>query len=713
MAAFFKIGCLLFAGWLAMFASPAEASWVPLRAEPRFRVSGMDFRTNQRMRRTLEIVADDERQTEFYDAGFVEDAVMILLQHMQAKGHLQPEVDIRFVTAKGETMRMRWSLEEPPLLDRSLVIRRVRFRMIPGRVFYYDQIDGLEPVVTEGETVFSREALLRFYYPVRFLIHRRSWRAYTEQGFRRSNANLLEALRREGFRDAEVQSRVISMDESSGAVKVAVNLVPGPRYRIRDRIIMVTEDNPDLATTVSVERVDVPWSRVWEQDTAIEVRNLYYAKGFAEARCSLTIEVVAEDREEIRVDAIAMLRTGPLLQTGSIRFEGRQHTREASLQRRLMLKTGDPLDPLLVERSRQRLAAMGSFQRVTVDVLASDPDDGSQRDVLFTLEEGDRLIVSLLAGYGSYELFRGGLEIEQNNLFGLGHRSRSMFVQSFKSTEADTVYTVPEFLAERVSGFTRLSALQREEVDFLRRELGISSGVRRYVPRWDVDISLRYTYELLRSGRFEEARDIGPARAAVGSVSTDVRWDQRDNPVYPRSGQHVHSRLEWAQRAFGGDAEYLIWELGGAAHIPAPRGLVWHVGTQHGIVKALGEQRDKLPFNKRFFPGGDRSLRGFRYGEAASLNEAGQVIGSEAFLLMQNELEQALTPSLHFLLFCDALLIGERLEDWPDGEWLLSAGAGLRLRTIVGPLRLEYGHNIRRRQPDPRGMVHVSVGFPF
>ena len=38
---------------------------------------------------------------------------------------------------------------------------------------------------------------------------------------------------------------------------------------------------------------------------------------------------------------------------------------------------------------------------------------------------------------------------------------------------------------------------------------------------------------------------------------------------------------------------------------------------------------------------------------------------------------------------------------------------GLRYRTLLGPIRLEYGHNLNPRPQDPRGTLLLSVGMPF
>ena len=38
---------------------------------------------------------------------------------------------------------------------------------------------------------------------------------------------------------------------------------------------------------------------------------------------------------------------------------------------------------------------------------------------------------------------------------------------------------------------------------------------------------------------------------------------------------------------------------------------------------------------------------------------------------------------------------------------------GARYRTIVGPIRLEYGRNLNPRPLDSGGAWHLSVGYPF
>ena len=77
------------------------------------------------------------------------------------------------------------------------------------------------------------------------------------------------------------------------------------------------------------------------------------------------------------------------------------------------------------------------------------------------------------------------------------------------------------------------------------------------------------------------------------------------------------------------------------------------------------------------------------------------------------ELEQALTTKWSVVAFGDALGTAVTLRDYPFSEKLFSAGLGVRYQTIIGPVRLEYGHNLNRRPFDPAGTLLISIGFPF
>jgi outer membrane protein assembly factor BamA len=64
--------------------------------------------------------------------------------------------------------------------------------------------------------------------------------------------------------------------------------------------------------------------------------------------------------------------------------------------------------------------------------------------------------------------------------------------------------------------------------------------------------------------------------------------------------------------------------------------------------------------------------------------------------------------------FGDALQTAAELRDYPlGGDQLFSVGLGVRYQTLIGPIRAEYGKNLRPRTGDPAGTWQISVGAAF
>jgi outer membrane protein assembly factor BamA len=337
------------------------------------------------------------------------------------------------------------------------------------------------------------------------------------------------------------------------------------------------------------------------------------------------------------------------------------------------------------------------------------------RDAVFTVEELPRWDASLLAGYGSYEQARVGVELQQTNLFGRAHTSRLHLVQSLKSTRGEYNYTVPELFGESVDGTARLFGLRREEEAFDREEYGGTAGVRRRIPWLRAEGSLGYTYQSLsnQDNRLTTSA-VDAENVKVASIDLGLTKDRRDNPLRPRKGYRWFAQAELASESLGGEVDYQSFEMGAAYHTRWGRSRWWHFGLTHGVITQLGAPDGQLiPVNKRFYPGGDSSIRGFQKDEAAPRGPDGRFVGAETYTLFNVELEQAVTNTWSLVVFADALGQSAELKTYPWNERLYSAGLGVRYQTIVGPVRLEYGRNLNPREGDPSGTLHFSVGFPF
>jgi outer membrane protein assembly complex protein YaeT len=695
----FLIAALLFLGLNA--ARGGETNKVQ---HAKLKISGFGLLGNRELKKTIRLMSGQKSPPEFYDANFVEDAALIMMSTVIGEGYLAPHITATLTLAKGQELTFDWDKDIDTILPGPLAVRTVRFRVRRGVRYYFHHLS------IHGLKSFSQSEARTLFVETGFLVPLRSTRIYTPSRLDRSIGDLTEALARKGFEHASVKVTQFERNDTNGAVRVALNVEEGLKTLVRSVTTEVYSSDAAAPQEGRVEAPQTAYSRLWLQNFVQGLRTNQYQKGFPDA----SVEVSTLRREtnglNVFVDLHAQVKTGPKIRLGEVRFEGNQRTKRSVIESRITLKPSEDLDRIEAEHGRNRLARLGSFDSVGVRY---EPVDDQTRDVVYEIKESKALDFSLLFGYGSYELLRGGFELEHKNAFGLAHLARLRAIQSFKSSSADFLYTLPEVFREDVDVFFDASGLRREEISFIREEYGGGLGARRFFRPINTDVSLRYNYQLLTALDNQAATAPGVDKTRVGAFILDLRHDRRDNPLLPTRGYHLLGNFELASTSLGGEVDYQRFELAGSYHANLVGGLFMHLGLRHGGALQLGGANGELPFTKRFFPGGENSVRGYQQGEASPRDANGNLLGAETYLLGNAELEQFITPSLSLVGFVDAVGFAEHLRDYPADEALYSVGGGIRWKSIVGPMRLEYGYNLNRRTGDPVGTLHFSLGFPF
>jgi len=656
----------------------------------------------KRMLRTLELAG---KKPEFFSASFVEDAALVLASRVKRDGYLRPAIDIDLRLADGTTIKVQdRSLIENPL-PRGIRVTWVRFHIRKGVLYYFKSLEF------EGLKTVTPKSARAYFFETQTLFPTKRSRAYTPDRLRQGLSSLTDILEQQGYQQAKAEAGSVRQDDKTGAVVIAVKIEEGQKFvirSIREEFLGTTLSNQ--SRTITPNR---PYSRVWLQDFTLSIKTNLYRLGYPDTTVDIQTLPANRPEEATQKDLVAIVKSGPQVRVGAVEFRDSKRTSHGLLTRSVRVKRGDLLDPAQVEQARYRLARLGVFDSVDLNYRS---EDEHTRDLIFAVREGKRINLSLLFGWGSYELLRGGVEVEANNLWGLAHHAEVKAVQSFKASSGDFSYTVPELIGKDIDLFVHGSGLRREEVSFTRLEYGGSIGLHKYFQSASTDVSTRYSYQILNAldlNAVQEVATEGLTNPAVGSITTEIKHDRRDNPLYPRKGYKIFLTLETATSYLGGDASYQRIELSPSWHHPLGGGLFLSLGLSHSLVDSFGSPANNLPFNKRFFPGGYDSIRGYQEGEASPKNASGQIVGAETFTLGTVELEQALTPKWSLVIFSDSLGFARRLNHYPFDTGLFSVGAGIRWRTLIGPVRLEYGHNLNPRAGDPSGTLQFSLGFPF
>jgi outer membrane protein assembly complex protein YaeT len=695
---------LLFLGWCGGLTA-AGAAEAKDEKPAEIRVEGLGWLQNRKLNQNLVVLLGNERRATV-DANAIEDSAMIVFSKLIEDGFFEPTIEVE-LTEASDGKKVYFALEprlEHPL-PRPQVATEVMLHVKPGRRFTLTEIkfDGLHALSEDDARTFFRGENALFFLG--------SERAYSASRLQRSAGNLLEELRRKGYAEATVDVDDVQINHQNGNVRVHVAVSEGALWRVT-AVNFTEKESDDTPAGLELGRLGKPWSSLWRQDLETAIRRWYYQLGYPDVMVTLQPQAAPAKDGVREVTIAAAIVAGPKVTLGKVRFVGQEKTHESVLRPLVPVKPGAPLNPIELENGQFRLSRLGVFNAVDIGY---DPPDGTTRDAVYHLSEGATSDASLLFGYGSYEELRGGVEMRSYNLWGLAHRSTLELVQSMKSTRGEYDYTVPELFGSSVDGTTKLFGLRREERSFLREEYGVNLSVALPLPRLGLDVTTGYTFKRLRSTNNSLATNpFDRVQTDVATVDFGLARDRRDNPLTPHRGYRIYVQVEDANRILGGQVDYQRLQMGASYHTSWGRTRWIHIGFTHGLVTTFGSPNDaQLPVNVRFYPGGDNSIRGYREGEAAPRAPDGQFLGAKTTMLLNIELEQALTSKWSLVAFSDSLGMATRMADYPFDEKLYSVGLGMRYQTLVGPIRVEYGRNLNPRPGDSHGTLLFSIGFPF
>src|SRR5215204_5167793 len=428
--------CLLLL--LLSFTGTGLAAQTNKVKKAQLKISGYGLLGNFDAKRTLKTLELGGRKPEFFGPAFIEDAALILTARVKRDGYLQPIINIEMDLDEGGHMRIRADeLTEHPL-PRPLRVKRVHFFIHKGVLYHFKelQFENLEALPEKKAAAFFVESGTLFRL--------KSNRVYTPERMRRGTRNLTEELERAGYEQAKVTVARLQIDEKTGAVKTLISVHQGPKAivrSVRQEFFYGAVSQPAETRT---SQPNQPYSKLWLQDFTQSIKTNLYRRGYPDAFVE-TRTLKREGESQIDLELLATVKTGPRVWLGDVGFQGEKKTVEPLMERRARVKEGHLFDRVKVEDGRTRLAQLGVFDTVDLEI---EPVDDQTRSVLYRVKEGKHLDFNLLFGYGSYELLRGGFEVEQFNIWGRAHHARLKAVQSFKASTADFTYTLPEVIGE-------------------------------------------------------------------------------------------------------------------------------------------------------------------------------------------------------------------------------------------------------------------------
>jgi outer membrane translocation and assembly module TamA len=128
-----------------------------------------------------------------------------------------------------------------------------------------------------------------------------------------------------------------------------------------------------------------------------------------------------------------------------------------------------------------------------------------------------------------------------------------------------------------------------------------------------------------------------------------------------------------------------------------------------------------LPASKRFFAGGDTTVRGFdmdRLGTPGTFDRDGTPIGGHAAMILNAEARVAVGRAVGVVGFLDAGNVFPIVNDVSLRDLRAAVGFGIRYKSPIGPLRVDVGFKIGTLRTfganhENRVALHISIGQAF
>ncbi len=336
---------------------------------------------------------------------------------------------------------------------------------------------------------------------------------------------------------------------------------------------------------------------------------------------------VTRNTEARTVDLTFEVNEGPRVFVERIDVVGNTSTVDRVIRREVRISEGDAFNRVLLDRSRQRVRALGFFKEVEVTDKPGSQADRSVVEVKVTEEATGQL--AFAAGYSSSDSFLFDVSVEQRNLRGQGQYLRARASTSQYQKTVDLRFTEPRFLGRNLSAGVDLFSIATDylsESSYSNQATGAS--LRAGFPLGGTT-NLGLTYTLREDDTQIAEADVTLADGSVvdqcdpsyigrsvlcdqkGKFLTSVlsysySWDRRNDAIKPTGGFDMNVRQDFA--GLGGEVNYFRTDVNAGIYRGLPLNTIASLKLQAGYIMGWGG--DNVRINDRFFKGGS-SFRGF------------------------------------------------------------------------------------------------------
>ncbi len=526
----------------------------------------------------------------------------------------------------------------------------------------------------------------------------------------------------QGYLDVQVGSPDILLPRPK-RMRIEIPVEEKRQYHIRRVSLtgVTTFDTAAVAQVITVKSGDVASLAAIEKASQA-VRDYYGDRGYIRTSVRYDLDVHGEDAT---ADVSFTVAEGRLAYIRNINIRGNSVTKDKVIRRELAVHPAGVFSEVKVRVSESRLRNLGYFEYVnSIPESTSEPD---QFDLAFEVEERKTGQFMIGAGFSSVDALIGFVELSQGNFdllgwprfMGAGQKLKLRSQFGTKRTDYEVSFVEPWFLNRRLS--LGLDFFQHESryfsSEYDQRNTGGSVSLGRPIGA-NERINLTYGLEEINvynvsSNASELIRQEEGIRSK-SSLTLELVHDTRDSFFLPTRGNRSSVSASVAGGPLAGDTELYSLQARTSQYWPLWFDHVLNVRGWAAVVEEYGSA-DRVPIFDRFFLGGARTIRGFRYRDVGPKDETGEPIGGRSSLFGSAEYAIPIAEKVRLAGFYDAGMVWSEAYEFDPGDLNSSFGFGIRFDFPGFPIQLDYSWPIETDEFNdrPSGRFSFWLGYSY
>jgi len=526
-----------------------------------------------------------------------------------------------------------------------------------------------------------------------------------------------------GYIDSRVSDPKIVIKEQW--IEIEFKIIEGKQFRIGKIDISgdLIKPKENLLKYLKLEKNGIYNSETIRNDLMF-LTDIYSNEGYAYADIS---PLIKKDDVLLTVNITYNIEKGKQVYFDRIIIHGNSKTRDKVIRRELRVYEQDLYRGILVKQSIRNLHRLDYFEDVQVDTIpGSSPD---KMNLKLEVKEKPTGMFSFGGGYSSVDdAFIVG-SITQRNLFGRGQTLEAKGQLGGSTNQFNISFTEPylfdTLLSAGIDAYNWTREYDEYDKDSVGGRLSLGYPIWRYTKFY-----VSYSYDISEIDNIDESDAPSSIIELQGenvtsSSSFTIRYDSRDRLFNPTEGSDHSFTYEYAGDILGGDIGFNKYVARAGKYFPLFWNFVFFLHSEAGYVK--GHSDKIVPDYELFHLGGINSLRGFEWEDLCPIeitkysSNKGDVfytyqqIGGNKFVQFNAELIVPIVKDVGLMgvIFYDTGNVYKKNVHIDFSELRKSAGFGFRWYSPIGPIRLEHGYILDRKEGETSGRWEFSMGSVF